>query len=355
MEDAAADVVAPSSPAAEDEGFKRPASTAQVVRADVDAPLNRMHELLQERWPQYQQIVTDFLLGRLNRDEFEVQLRPMRVRGFIRLHNEVIMALLSNAYRDCPPPAVAVSVGWSKKRRVTLDAGDPAARRLKQEVMGLTNRERARVKAVGTSTGSGGAGAGATGQPNRPRPNSMIETRFAKLPRVPMSAQKINSSQHHNDIIKGFHVPLLTETLQLPEQESLKDRVIATALENGLLGGVAPTVPALLLAGLEIHLRNVLGQVVTRTQVSGKYPRLTTTSRPSSAEIEPTVRPEALSRVVEAAPFVFGDAVHTMLRMQALAEDPVARVPAETLVVTDLQNDSGERVRVARVIDKLLG
>lgn len=131
--------------------------------------------------------MSEFLTGRLTRVEFEQQLQPImgKAKGFVRLHNDIMMSLLSNSFRD-PLPANIQSFGWSKSRRdsvaVPRPKGDPAAKRLKSEVMGLTNRERKRIKSIPKPDPS-----------HRLRPNSMIETRFAKLPRVPMSAQKINS------------------------------------------------------------------------------------------------------------------------------------------------------------------
>lgn len=260
-------------------GDAKEAAKITTPRVDVDGPLMRMHELLQDRWSRYQQVVTDFLLGRLNRDEFETQLKGMReIKGFIRLHNEIIMALLSNAYRDQAPSAGAQSVGWSKKRRVVLDAGDPAAKRLKAEVMGLSKRERARIKKAAKQDAQASAQ-----QQARPRPNSMIETRFAKLPRVPVSAHKINSAQYHNDIVKGFHVPLATETFLLPEAASLKDRIVAGALENGLLGGVGQQVSDLLISGLEMHLKNILTHVISRTKRAFGIDSPTATSTTAAA------------------------------------------------------------------------
>lgn len=127
-------------------------------------------------------------MGRATRQEFEASLQPLITlhRSFIRHHNEILMTLLTNSFRE-PAPPIVTSLGWSKKRREHptqqhTDRGDPAAKRLKTEVLGLTNRERARIKGIPKL------------DPNqRPRPNSMIETRFAKLPRVPVTPQKINS------------------------------------------------------------------------------------------------------------------------------------------------------------------
>lgn len=131
-------------------------------------------------------VVTDFLTGRSTRQEFETCLEPLisTTRNFIRYHNEILLTLLSNSFREAPPSSLQ-SLGWSKKRRELGDQrsrGDPAAKRLKSEVMGLTNRERARLKKIPKPDPS-----------YRLRPNSMIETRFAKLPRVPVTQQKINS------------------------------------------------------------------------------------------------------------------------------------------------------------------
>ncbi|ORY84337.1 transcriptional regulator of RNA polII, SAGA, subunit-domain-containing protein [Protomyces lactucae-debilis] len=233
------------------------ADRSAAARVDIDVPLNKLHEVLKEKWSAYQQIVTDFLTARLTRNEFEQQLQPILVNGTIKLHNDIMLTLLSNAYKE-PPPAIANSLGWSKKRREPPRMkGDPHAKRLKAEVMGLPTRERRRLKSIPKPEANA-----------KTMPNSMIETRFAKLPRVPVSQQKINTSQHHNDILKGFHVPLAQESYQLPEPETLKDRILATALENGLLGGVSAQVPELILSALDIHLRNILTATIQKVRTN---------------------------------------------------------------------------------------
>ena len=142
-------------------------------------------------------VVTDFLTGRCTRQEYETSLQPLisSTRHFIRHHNEVLITLLANSFREPSSPSVQ-SLGWSKKRREMGDQrsrGDPAAKRLKTEVMGLSNRERARLKKIPKPDAS-----------YRLRPNSMIETRFAKLPRVPVTPQKINSCKNH--FAQQFHL-----------------------------------------------------------------------------------------------------------------------------------------------------
>jgi transcriptional coactivator HFI1/ADA1 len=126
--------------------------------------------------------VTDFLTARLTRNEFEQQLQPIMVSGSIKLHNEIMLTLITNAYKEAPP-AIAHSLGWSRKRREPPRAkGDPRAKRLKAEIMSLPTRERRRIKAIPKPEPSA-----------KTTPNSMLETRFAKLPIVPVSQQKINT------------------------------------------------------------------------------------------------------------------------------------------------------------------
>lgn len=304
-------------------------------RVDIDISLNKLHELLQDKWPLYQRIVTDFLCGRATRLEFEQHIQPLKERThFVRLHNEIMMSLLANSFRD-PPPSNAQSQGWSKSRRARVKGADPTVKRLKMEVMGLSNRERKRLKAIPKPDPS-----------YKLRPNSMIETRFAKLPRVPMSAQKINSSQHHNDIIRGFHVPLCTESHSLPDAESLKDRILATALENGLLGGIASQVPELLINGLSVHLRNILTQTLSKirksTEPSSSVMTTTTATTATKPEAGGTVSADDLLFTYQLAPHVYVEPAHSIARLM-MDHCPDAEWPAPS-----------DRVSVAMMLDSFL-
>jgi hypothetical protein len=51
---------------------------------------------------------------------------------------------------------------------------------------------------------------------------------------------------------RGAHVPLCYDSKELPDFESMKERMTAVAMENGLLGGVQEGAVELMLHSLEV-------------------------------------------------------------------------------------------------------
>lgn len=313
--------------------------------------------------------MSEFLTGRTTRQEFENSLQPLITshRGFIRHHNEIMLTILTNSFREPAPPTVQ-SLGWSKKRREhptqRSDPGDPVAKKLKTEVMSLTNRERARIKCIPKPEVG-----------HRLRPNSMIETRFAKLPRVPVTPQKINScksfdtdlqclhdheddhtnshalAQHHIDIVRGFHAPLCTESQHLPEPSSLKDRILATCLENGLLGGLEETIPELVISGLEIHLRNLLTSTISKLRKN--RPDCLSISNPSTEPSQETMNARDLAFTYALSPHVFVESAHPITRMMSTALDDATPRDREWKDMSEAERTS-QRSKVARVLGELI-
>jgi len=60
---------------------------------------------------------------------------------------------------------------------------------------------------------------------------------------------------------RGAHAPLCFDSKELPDFEAMKDRMIAIAMENGLLGGVHDDCIELMLHALEVS-RRILTDVV---------------------------------------------------------------------------------------------
>lgn len=51
---------------------------------------------------------------------------------------------------------------------------------------------------------------------------------------------------------RGAHVPLCFDSKELPDFESMKDRMTTVAMENGLMGGVQEGAVELMLHSLEV-------------------------------------------------------------------------------------------------------
>ncbi len=205
-------------------------------------------------------------------------------------------------------------------------------------------------------------------------PTCMIETTFAKLPRFPISSQKINSAVHQNDIIKGFHVPLCSESMQMPETETLRDRLTAIALEHGLLNGVATDVPDMLLAGLEIHLRNILSTTITKLRTNRsdgiQVPKtLMKVCRNGNNVLQKqedifTIGPPELALAYNLAPYSYSERPPPLTRLLYTVLDDTGDGLEQTIKTEEkpraddkrgvVEKVLSERVQVAQLLDGLL-
>lgn len=73
------------------------------------------------------------------------------------------------------------------------------------------------------------------------------EHRVSK-PLAPPIAQQPLQAEYN----RGAHAPLCFDSKELPDFESMRDRMTAVAMENGLMGGVQDTAVELMLHALEV-------------------------------------------------------------------------------------------------------
>ena len=86
-----------------------------------------------------------------------------------------------------------------------------------------------------------------------PIPGAILESRRAKsAPRLPKEKNFQVTNATQIETIKGYNVPLASETLELPSVEDILDRARGMAYEYQLTHAVGPNVPELVLAGLEV-------------------------------------------------------------------------------------------------------
>ena len=86
-----------------------------------------------------------------------------------------------------------------------------------------------------------------------PIPGAILESRRAKsAPRLPKEKNFQVTNATQLETIKGYNVPLASETLELPSVEDILDRARGMAYEYQLTNAVGPNVPELVLAGLEV-------------------------------------------------------------------------------------------------------
>ncbi|KAK7204999.1 transcriptional regulator of RNA polII, SAGA, subunit-domain-containing protein [Myxozyma melibiosi] len=228
-------------------------------RIEVEALMNDFRRVLGDKWARYREVITNFLIGKLTRTELEEELGEILEKSMVRMHNQFLLANLANSLRDPPPSTNGLPV-WSTRRKDgplrSRMSGDPIMARLKSEIMGFTPRERRRIKAITRDAGKKG-----------PIPSTIILTRRAKMPAVPVINDKDKSKTNiSQDIIQSYHLPLASESYELPDADALRTRLLGIAYEHGLLDGISDEVPDIILAGLEYHLRDFLQQIFNRVR-----------------------------------------------------------------------------------------
>jgi hypothetical protein len=110
----------------------------------------------------------------------------------VHLHNDIMLGNLANAMRDNPPVPLQ-NLGWIKRSRdgSTAKRGSLRAKLIKREVMGLSGKERRRLKSISADAV----------RLITPLTSTLIENRNAKLPRIPTIRDKINPGS----VYSSFH------------------------------------------------------------------------------------------------------------------------------------------------------
>ncbi|KAI7863954.1 transcriptional regulator of RNA polII, SAGA, subunit-domain-containing protein [Spinellus fusiger] len=209
-------------------------------RQDVIALKQQLADALGENGQLYWDALRDFIVGKLNRQEFDFYASLYLSRQHAHLHNAFILSTIHNAQISVPPPSRDRAVGWAKRKRgkegaLDHDQGqDPRKRKLKMDVMALSKTERDRLKMLVK-----------TGDKDRLKPfvDTLLGPRVGQTPSLPLSPS------FNADYARGLLAPLCSDLKELPNAQALHSRMTSSALENGLLGGVTEdTVHAMLFA-----------------------------------------------------------------------------------------------------------
>lgn len=229
--------------------------THKMSRIDINPLLKKLQTALRTKWIQYQIIVADFISGKMNKEEFDQQISSILEKKYFHLHNEILLAIYTNAM--CDPPEKSCIFAWTKKRKeYQRKKTNDQKMGLKNEIMSLHYRDRLRIKSIKKDF---------LGKlPSLP--NTLFESRIAKLPKMPLCKDKIFMAHYINNIQRGYHVPLSCDSMEMPDIDGLRERSLAIALESGLIGGLKEGVPEIILAGLEYHLKNVLAIVIAKVR-----------------------------------------------------------------------------------------
>ncbi|KAI8597687.1 transcriptional regulator of RNA polII, SAGA, subunit-domain-containing protein, partial [Dissophora ornata] len=171
------------------------------------------------------------------------------------LHNQFILANIHNAQKDAPPPSKG-SVGWGKGKKdkdgKPLKEKDPRRRKIKNQILSLGKSERERIKSLKDQ-----------------HKNSGVVKQRLKEHRISKSMAPVMTQQSQVvEYNRGAHAPLCFDSKELPDFESMKDRMTAVAIENGLLGGVQDGSVELMLHALESHIKNIISNCIIKLRTN---------------------------------------------------------------------------------------
>lgn len=305
-------------------------------RIDVDDIMTNFQKKLGKNWERYRTAITYFLIGKLTRPELHEELSDFLDPSTIHLHNHFLLANLTNALRDAPQGEGGVLTGWSSKNRDNHRnvKGDSQLAKLKEDIMGLSVRERRRIKAIAKESGK-----------RAPIPSTITATRQAMLPKIPFvnDREKLQQLQQQaqqpttdvgvaksigtpavwtQNIIHAYEAPLASETFELPDNESLSTRMLGISLEHGLLQGVSSESASVMVCGLEIYLKGIIEQMVDRAKIRRKEHEKITL--------------EDAAMVLEAAPSGFVEYSGPLYRLKnVMLHDDDDELPVENSTMTN--------------------
>ncbi|PWZ03654.1 hypothetical protein BCV70DRAFT_209895 [Testicularia cyperi] len=327
------------------------------IRADTLDLKQKLAVALGPNGARYWQALVQFCKGNIDRSEFEALAHKSLKSEHVHLHNALILGILYNASADVPGPSSSRA-----SRRVTRvlpdgttvteeEEEEPSRKRLRTLVAGLPRKERMRLinleksgklgaNSIGGVAGLGWAGSAADMLEKKRRDEekrkvaedrrkvrqfkSAIGARDWKGHAIDASHQIASvrgmlSFSTQQAVARALQQPLCVESKQLPDLESLKDRMTMLAVEAGMPGGVQPQAAAMVLCALQNHLQNVASSIITKVRAN----------RPNGIQTNEPFRPAA-----SAADYVDLDAILS----SSAAYAPMAQSPSA--VPLDLDENS---------------
>ncbi|PLW10471.1 hypothetical protein PCANC_07109 [Puccinia coronata f. sp. avenae] len=246
-------------------------------------------ELSEDDGLAYWSALVTFLKGQLDRTEFEAQTAQLlKSEKLVSLHNALILSILYNATRTDLPTAnlsqehnPTTGEGWYKRKRAPQpptpvkiksknEERDPKKRRLKEAVMALGQRERNRLKQMASLKEKEleqqlklNSQSSATRHISSSH-HYVFPERAENVMNTPLASKmKISSSTLYQDYMRCQQAPICSESKQLPDFDTLKDRMSLIAYDSGLSNGVDSTASSLALIALEVHLKTLLGDLLS--------------------------------------------------------------------------------------------
>ncbi|KAI9368946.1 transcriptional regulator of RNA polII, SAGA, subunit-domain-containing protein [Aspergillus egyptiacus] len=251
----------PSAPANQ----KSTKALISVPRLDLEPIYTELKAAIGDKWTEYKETTTLFLLGQLNQDELASRIDQIICadQKIEHLHNNFVCAIIGNLTRDLPDHGVASWVSANDKPSVVSKptSGDAAEQRLKTEVMQLPPRDRRRIKAIPER------------DPHEIMHNELEEYHLAKqikLPsQAPTSAGGLNMTNWELEVRKRYAQPLASETGEFPDAESIHARMTPICYEESVVNGAGVACAEFMAIATETFIKEVLSVVFSRTRCNG--------------------------------------------------------------------------------------
>lgn len=244
---------------------KAPASGGETPKGvvthpgDVGSIVSRFQKLLGAKWDRYQTSISLFLVGKSTREELLLEIDDVLANPLQRkLHNQLLVAMLANSFKSHPMDGIGGGFGSQRKRKNMSKSSQWDE--IKKVVLSLPIKERMRIKAITRESGKRGLTS-----------NIIVQTRQALVPRIPIVTSSSQELQNKNlartmvsvkDILDMVNAPLSTEAYELPERTALRDRMIGSAREYGILGSVSLKAADVLYLGLQHHLKSIISSTL---------------------------------------------------------------------------------------------
>ncbi|AMD21436.1 HER157Cp [Eremothecium sinecaudum] len=273
------------------DGANSASATGSHKRLDLEEMVAEFSGLLgKETWSKYAQIISLFILGKLSRKELVQELdllltptqsatessspavsRPL----LVRLHNQLLLAMLTNALRDSPMGSKSSDSwgfqnGTAYQNKKRINKHNSQIETYKKIVMSLPMKDRQRLKEITKETGKRGFVL-----------CSVLQNRLANIPKIPIvtNQETLKRVKAHNlntplewsqEIVSGLSAPLATESYSLPDNDTLYLRMVSAAREHGLVGAVDGRCVEILSLALEYYLKTIVESAINTVRYREK-------------------------------------------------------------------------------------
>ncbi|UZJ54269.1 hypothetical protein CBS101457_003589 [Exobasidium rhododendri] len=301
------------------------APITKLKRVDTNDLKSKLATALGNNGKRYWSALLAFMNAKIDRYEFEEETAYCLSSQHVHLHNQLVLGLLYNASAGIPGPSSLRNGSGHHKRDANGDLvgsdGEligsqeeeededeslnrvlaPPGKRLRMLTAGLSRKDRARIKNIpknmthskglgsGASSSLGWAGAGADmlekKRKEEEKRRSIEEKKRVKEVQTQIGAKDwkdqilLGSEQvasvhgklsltTQQEIARALAAPLCVESKELPDLESMRDKMTMQAVEAGLPRGAQSQAAALLLAALQNHLQNVTSSIITKVRAN---------------------------------------------------------------------------------------